>query len=173
MKLIKLFCAAIAVAFGPNLFAEEVQPQALVVQSASSISKSLADDVRIAGYDVRSAEASALNDSAAFNGVSLLVISDARALPDNVALPIEKFLKAGGHMIAAGLPAWQNSATNPTNFPNIQAFSPNYMFYPVTGNVQVSTPSDIGVVTAIGKPMSLANNGDLWAMHPRPRSVGY
>ncbi|MGZ5544292.1 MAG: hypothetical protein ACXWIU_06425, partial [Limisphaerales bacterium] len=171
MKLINI-CCAVAVFTQLSSLAEEVHDEAVVLNAASPIANSLADDVRISGYDVHMADADALND-ATLKGVSLLVVPNGRSLPDSAAKPIENFLKAGGHLIAAGLPSWQNSTTSPTNLPYIEAFSPNYIFYPVTGDVLVSTPADIALVTAAKKPLPLANSGDLWAMHPRPRSVGF
>lgn len=172
MKLIKLLCGLIVFLAGITSWAQEAQPQALVLQSGSAVSKSLADDIRIAGYDVHTKDASGLNASD-FKGIALVVITDGRSLPDDTSKPIENFLKAGGHMIAVGLPAWQNSQKNSTNFPSIEGFSPNYMFYPVSGNVQVTTPAEIALVTAVTKPIAYPNSGELWAMHPRPRSVGY
>ncbi|MGZ5567290.1 MAG: hypothetical protein ACXWKG_09775, partial [Limisphaerales bacterium] len=164
MKLINI-CCAVAVFTQLSSLAEEVHDEAVVLNAASPIANSLADDVRISGYDVHMADADALND-ATLKGVSLLVVPNGRSLPDSAAKPIENFLKAGGHLIAAGLPSWQNSTTSPTNLPYIEAFSPNYIFYPVTGDVLVSTPADIALVTAAKKPLPLANSGDLWAMHP-------
>lgn len=171
MKLINIFCA-VAVFTRLSSMAQEVHDQAVVLNAASPIANSLADDIRIAGYDVRTADAPALSD-ATLKGVSLLVVPDGRSLPDSAAKPIEKFLNAGGHLIAAGLPGWQNSTTSPTNLPYIEGFSPNYIFYPVSGDVLVSTPAEIALVTSIAKPIPLVNGGSLSAMHPRPRSVGY
>jgi hypothetical protein len=171
MKLTNLLCAVV-VALSTNVFAQQTKPHALVLESSSVLTKSLADDIQIAGYDVQTATATSL-ESASLKDVSLLVVTDGRSLPDNAAAPIQQFLKSGGHMIAVGLPGWQNSKSNPTNFPDIQAFSPNYMFYPVTGDVLVSTPAEIALVTQLKKPLPLVNTGDLWAMHPRPRSIGF
>jgi hypothetical protein len=172
MRITRIFWLLLSLFVGLAAMADEAQPQALLLQSTSAIGKTLADDIRIAGYDLRAIDATAFKSSDV-KGVSLLVVTDGRSLSDAAAKPIEDFLKAGGHMIAVGLPAWQNSPKNSTNFPNIEAFSPDYMFYPVNGNVQVTTPVEIAMVTGITKPIAISNSGELWAMHPRPRSAGY
>src|SRR4051812_18855959 len=98
MKLIKVFCA-LAVFVSLTSLAQEVHDLALVLNASSAAASSLADDVRIAGYEVRTADAGTLSDSA-LKGVSLLVVPDGRSLPESAAKPIESFLKGGGHLIA-------------------------------------------------------------------------
>jgi len=56
-------------------------------------------------------------------------------------------------------------------FPHLETFSPTYQFFPVTTPVKISTPSEI----ALASPVKISSqiSGELFAMQPRPRSVGY
>jgi hypothetical protein len=72
-----------------------------------AFAKELAADVAAAGYAVREVDAEGISKAGGLAGVDLLVVSHARGLPAASAGPIEAHLRAGGDILALGLPAWE------------------------------------------------------------------
>lgn len=95
--------------------AEPARPVAAVFASPEAGGRAepvrtLADLARAAGYEVERVGVETLTNRQALAGgrFDLLVLADARRLPAPALPAVEAFLKAGGDVLALGLPAWED-----------------------------------------------------------------
>jgi hypothetical protein len=180
------FSFAVVVLFaclvGSNLATSQTTDEALraAVFRASSpdsnaaLAAEIATVVAGAGYTVEFIDPVLLSDPAKLlsHKFDLLVLPGARSLPVAVAQSIPAYLAAGGNLLALGLPAWQ-SASSQAPAPRLETFSPNYQFYPVHGAAQISTPEELALLSPVKMNPPSAAAGQLQAMQPRPRGIGF
>jgi hypothetical protein len=102
----------IAGASGGEEAAPRVPVAAVLVDDFPGAGKELpslvAAEVASAGYAVRELSAADLVAAGALDAarIDLVVLAGARALPAEIAAPLEAFLESGGDLLALGLPAW-------------------------------------------------------------------
>lgn len=82
-----------------------------ITPEAAELARVLAAHAESAGYAVEPIDAGLLTNLAALTPArfDLLVLPQARVLPADSVTTIEAYLKSGGHVLALGLPAWQDA----------------------------------------------------------------
>ncbi|MCY3017790.1 MAG: beta-galactosidase [Planctomycetota bacterium] len=78
----------------------------------AALAGDLAQALKDAGYDIVPVDVAVVSDAAKLTReqFDMLVLPHARTLPLQTIKPIQEFLKAGGNLIALGLPAWGEPA---------------------------------------------------------------
>jgi len=102
--------------------AEDARPRAALLQGDlpghdAALAKDLAEALKEAGYEPVPVDVATVSDQALLTRerFDMLVLPHARTLPLQTIKPIQEFLKAGGNLIALGLPAWGEPALNVAN----------------------------------------------------------
>ncbi len=146
----------------------------------------LAGALETAGYSVRSTTIADIFHPHALTveSCALLALPQAQALPPALFPVVHAYLRAGGHLLALGLPAWNTQLVPGSNgtwskplapittpLPPLETLCPAYKFYPIHGAVRVDVAPGQAVIRPprerIQAPAAMISS------YARPSSTGF